>query len=179
MILITAPAYADDHLKLKAEESKKVVMEFASQLKGELKSAMKTGGPISAITVCKDKAPLIAKELSKKYGWRVARTSLKLRNPANRPDAWERDVLEQFEERKRNGEAVKPMAYFAEVEQKGKTSFRFMKAIPTGKVCLSCHGQNIKPEVRAKLDKEYPKDAARGFMIGDIRGAFTITQPGS
>lgn len=175
--VLVSPAYADNQLKLKAAESKKVVMEFAGQLKGELKSAMKTGGPITAITVCKDKAPAIAQALSEKYGWRVARTSLKTRNPDNAPDSWERDVLEKFEERKRSGEAVQPMAFFEEVSENGQASFRFMKAIPTGKVCLSCHGQAIKPEVIAKLNKDYPQDKARGFKLGDIRGAFTITQP--
>jgi len=31
--------------------------------------------------------------------------------------------------------------------------------------------------VKAKLDTYYPADQARGFKVGDIRGAFTISQP--
>jgi hypothetical protein len=30
--------------------------------------------------------------------------------------------------------------------------------------------------VRAKLKELYPADAATGFKLGDLRGAFTITQ---
>ena len=52
-----------------------------------------------------------------------------------------------------------------------------MKAIPTGELCLVCHGTQIAPQVLEKLDALYPRDEARGFSAGDIRGAFTITQP--
>ena len=100
----------------------------------------------------------------------------KTRNPANAPDAWENKVLEEFEKRKSNGEDVKPMAYFEAVDMNGKKYFRFMKAIPTAAVCLRCHGENIEPEIMAKLKETYPNDMATGFKLGDIRGAFTITQ---
>ena len=69
------------------------------------------------------------------------------------------------------------MAYFETVENNGKKSFRFMKAIPTGEVCLKCHGGNIAPPIRAKLKELYPNDMATGYKLGDVRGAFTITQP--
>jgi len=95
----------------------------------------------------------------------------------NTPDDWERGVLEKFEQRKAGGEAVDTMA-FAEVVATGSgKSFRFMKAIPTGDVCLACHGAAITPEVAAMLDEYYPGDQARGFAAGDIRGAFTLSKP--
>lgn len=157
------------------EQSKQIVKEFFGQLKGQLVSTLKSGGPTTAIDVCSKVAPGIAKELSEKYNQRVARTSLKLRNPANAPDAWEKAVLEKFEQRKAAGEEVKQMAFAETVEENGEKYFRFMKAIPTAeKPCLMCHGSNIKPEVAAKLDEVYPQDKARGFKAGDIRGAFTL-----
>lgn len=64
-----------------------VAMEFMSALKAELMKAMKAGGPANAIQVCKRMAPEIAAHKSRETGWRVARTSLKVRNPANAPDA--------------------------------------------------------------------------------------------
>ncbi|MCK5263483.1 MAG: DUF3365 domain-containing protein, partial [Gammaproteobacteria bacterium] len=134
--LFIGTAYADNNLKERAQKSKGAVKEFMGQLKGELKAGMKAGGPVNAISVCKDKAPVIAKSLSNKYGWNIARTSLKTRNTSNAPDAWETKVLNEFEARKAKGEAVKPMAYFEAVDNNGKKSFRFMKAIPTGEVCL-------------------------------------------
>ena len=177
LIFIITPAYADNHQKELAAKSKVAVKEFMGQLKGELQSAMKSGGPIKAIDVCKEQAPMIAKNLSEKYGWKIARTSLKTRNSSNAPDAWESKVLHDFEKRKQNGEKVKPMAFFETVNENGVKSFRFMKAIPTGKACLTCHGDNLDPALAAKLDSSYPDDKAIGFKLGDIRGAFTIIQP--
>ena len=67
---------------------------------GELQAGLKAGGPTEAIAVCKDKAPAIAKSEQQKSGWAdVGRTSLKLRNPANKPDDWELAVLNKFEQR--------------------------------------------------------------------------------
>lgn len=158
-----------------AAEAKAIVKEFMGSLKGELQAAMKAGGPVNAISVCNRVAPGIAEQQAHKHGWqKVARTSLKLRNPDNAPDAWERKVLEQFEARKAAGEEVGPMAHFEVVEENGEQVFRFMKAIPTGKVCLNCHGSELKAPVKAKLNELYPSDQATGFSGGDIRGAFTL-----
>ena len=59
----------------------------------------------------------------------------------------------------------------------GKSVFRYMKAIPAGELCLTCHGKDIAPDLAAKIRERYPKDRAIGFSLGEIRGAFTITQP--
>jgi len=170
-----------DDIKKRAAESKVVVKEFMSELKGELGKAMKSGGPIKAIEVCNLVAPSIAKAQSDKHGWEVGRTSLKLRNPKNAPDEWETMVLKKFEERAAAGESPAEMAHFEVVEQNGAKAFRFMKAIgmpPQDKApCLKCHGENIDPKLAAKLDELYPNDQARGYKPGMIRGAFTITQP--
>jgi len=111
----------------------------------------------------------------------VARTSLKTRNSANAPDAWEKKVLQQFEERRAAGENPAQMAHYEIVEENGQRNFRFMKAIgmpPLDKMpCLKCHGENIDPKITAKLDELYPDDQARGYKPGQIRGAFTITKP--
>lgn len=168
---------AEDDIQERVAGSKAVVKEFMGELKGHLQNAMKAGGPVNAISVCNEAAPAIAQRQSEKHGWEVARTSLRYRNPDNAPDAWEAEVLKKFEERKAKGEDVKPMAYYEVVEQDGKKVFRFMKAIPTGEVCLKCHGESIAEPAKAKLDELYPGDKARGFKLGDIRGAFTITQP--
>ncbi len=167
-----------DAIEQRAAESRAVVKAFAAELKQELKRALKEGGPVKAITVCNAVAPAIAKQQSTKHGWQIGRTSLRVRNPANAPDGWERAVLERFEARRKAGEDPAKMEYFEVVQQNGKKLFRYMKAIPTAeKPCLMCHGSRIKPEVTRVLDKLYPNDQARGFKAGDIRGAFTITQP--
>jgi hypothetical protein len=176
LIALPFGASADD-LQSRQQASAGAIKEFGEKLKGELGRAMKEGGPGRAIEVCQKVAPAIAEEQSAKTGWRVARTSLKTRNSANVPDAWEAKVLESFEARKAKGEPVDSLAFAEVVEQNGKQAYRFMKAIPTAEVCLKCHGENIEPGIAAKLNELYPADKARGFKLGDIRGAFTVTQP--
>jgi hypothetical protein len=168
---------ADDDMAQRKAESKATIQEFAGKLKGHLQAAMKEGGPINAIQVCSQIAPQLARDISEQKGWSVSRTSLRQRNAGNTPDAWEIEVLNKFEERKAAGEDVQPMAFAAVVESDGKKEFRFMKAIPTGEVCLTCHGEKIDAKIAAKLDELYPNDMARGYKLGDIRGAFSIRQP--
>lgn len=170
-------AVASQDKAANVDEAKGIIKAFFGQLKGELEASMKQGGPVNAIQTCQLKAPSIAHEMSVKSGWKVGRTSLKLRNPANAPDAWELAVLQSFEERKSAGEDPQSIAKAEVVEQNGKSVFRFMKAIPTAELCLNCHGSELKPEVAAALDAHYVADKARGYKLGDIRGAFTLSKP--
>ena len=175
--VVMASATAGNDPEPRIQASRQVVKEFMQQLKGELQQAMQSGGPVRAIEICRTRAPVIAGSLSQKTGWRVARTSLKYRNPANAPDAWERGVLQEFEARKAKGEDVRKLEHAERVTVNGKKEFRYMKAIPTGPVCLGCHGEKLEPAVEQALKQFYPQDRARGFRVGDIRGAFTLTQP--
>lgn len=154
-----------------AQQAKVRIKTFASTLKGELKAAIKSGGLPAGIKVCNERAPQIADELSTD-GWVLARTSLKTRNANNKADAWEQSMLMRFESRKQAGEAVSEIAAI----ERNDDQFRLMKAIPTGQVCLACHGVNISQPVKDTLAQYYPHDMATGFSVGDIRGAFTVSK---
>jgi hypothetical protein len=166
-----------DSIEERTAACRAVAAEFMATLKAELMKAIREGGPVNAIEVCKNRAPEIAAQKSRATGWRVARTSLKVRNRANAPDAWERRVLESFEARRAKGEHVKDLEHGEIVTENGKRFFRYMKTIQTRGICLRCHGTNIDPAVSSALREFYPQDEATGFKLGDIRGAFTITQP--
>ena len=172
-LTVSGMAQAADTKALMGEAAG-VVKAFGGPLKKALGAGMQAGGPVNAIGICNAQAPGIADSAAASTGWEVGRTSLKLRNPNNEPDAWELKVLKQFEERKAAGEKPDTIAFGEVVEMDGKKQYRFMKAIGTADVCLNCHGKEIKPEVAAKLDGLYPEDQARGFSKGDIRGAFTL-----
>lgn len=163
----------EDLSKYKSE-ARVIVKDFAGSLKAELVKGMKEGGAVAAIDVCKIKAPEIAKLSSEKSDWLVRRTSLKTRNEKNKPDEWELNVLNKFEERKAKGEKLSELEYAELIENNGKKSIRYMKAIPTGGFCLQCHGGSIKAEVKEKLNRLYPNDEAVNFKKGDIRGAFSL-----
>jgi hypothetical protein len=176
--LVTLPAAAEAPADPNAQQAKALIQEFATTLQSELKAGMQEGGPTTAIAICQDRAPAIAADLAERSGWEVGRTSLKTRNAAaNAPDAWETQVLTEFDARRAAGESVETMAYAEVVETEGGTTYRFMKAIPTAEVCLACHGTDLTPEVAAALDERYPDDAARGYALGDVRGAFSLAKP--
>jgi hypothetical protein len=173
-LAVSADVVSDQH----DAEAKKITGAFFKELKGELVKGMQEGGPVAAIGVCNSRAPAIAMKHSESTGWDVGRTSLRLRNPSNAPDAWETQVLREFEQRRATGEDPETLAYSEVVEEGGEEYFRFMKAIvmpPAEKMpCLMCHGENIDPMTAAKLDELYPQDNARGYKAGQVRGAFTL-----
>lgn len=159
------------------QKSREAIKTLGSELKSTLQASMKANGPMESISVCNIDASKISQKISDEKGLMVARTSVKYRNFANKPDAWESSVLEQFEQRKTKGEALKTMDYSEVTEYRGKKVFRYMKVIPTGDVCLSCHGNNLAEPLAKKILSIYPDDKAIGFKKGDIRGAFTVIQP--
>lgn len=172
LMLQTLPAADVDQAQLQ-QEAIGIVKRFGGALKPELKKAIQSGGPAHAINVCAEKAPLIARDLSSETGWRVKRVSLKARNHKTAmPDAWEKNVLQQFDQRQAAGESVEKMAYAEVVDG----SFRFMKAQGVEAVCLSCHAAEIPPEVEAALQEKYPEDMARGYTQGQVRGAFSLSR---
>jgi hypothetical protein len=172
-----APAAAQDPSGDLAT-ARQIVKRFAGELQGELKAAVREEGFQHAIGVCKDAAPRIAAKLSAETGWRVARTALRLRNPANAPDPTERKVLNAFLERAAAGEPLAKMDFASEeTGSGGGKSFRYIKAIPTGELCLTCHGANVDPELAARIRASYPEDQATGFEVGELRGAFTLSKP--
>lgn len=167
---VAASPVPEQHL----QEARAVVKSFSGQLKGALKPAMKSGGPVSAIQVCKHQAGPIADNVSAQSDWQVSRTSLKVRNEGNQADEWELLVLQKFEQRKSAGEDVNAIEYAELIVSDGKSVYRYMKAIPTADLCLKCHGDSLDSAVSASLKTLYPNDQAVGFNSGDIRGAFSL-----
>lgn len=168
LVLALQPAIAtgdDDPLLVKSRE---ITASFASEMQMALQGAMATGGPIAAISACKDTAPEIAARLSLESGAAVNRTSLRVRNPVNTPLSWQTNVLSDFENDGATDE------FF---ERSGNKETYYMKAIPTGALCLNCHGTVLPADIRKTLDQEYPDDQARDYYLGDIRGAFSVIWP--
>ena len=176
LTFLTSPQ-ADEFDQQKATaESKATVMAFGSALKTELITSMKAGGPVKALAVCNLRAAPITAAMTKEKDAHVSRVSLKNRNPDNTPNDWQKAVLEEFEARAAAGENIAPMASVSVVETNGKKQFRFLKAVPTEGACLACHGQQISPEVQARLDVLYPEDKATGYNIGEVRGAVVVVK---
>ncbi|MFA7431248.1 MAG: DUF3365 domain-containing protein [Rhodospirillaceae bacterium] len=176
LALPNAASAAEPDITALKGEAAGIIKTFAGSLQGDLKAAMERGGPVEAIQVCAAKAAPLADQASADSGWSVGRSSHKLRNPKNAPDALEAEVLADFLSRQAKGEKADDLVYAAVVDGTKGKEFRLIKAIPTGEPCLACHGTAIKPEVAKELDALYPTDQARGFSAGDMRGVFTLSK---
>jgi hypothetical protein len=179
VMMLAAPALAADTAAM-LEESRQVSGTFMKTLGGELQREMKAGGPVQAIGACKDVAPRIASELSRRHGYRISRVSLRVRNPVlGTPDAWEQTVLAGFDREAAAGADVKTLEFSEVVTEPAGKYFRYMKAIPVADVCVACHGpaDKIAGAVKAKFAQDYPHDQALGYSVGQVRGAFTVKRP--
>ena len=153
------------------ERARAAAVQLGGRLAGELGAQLEAGTPAAAIDVCSRIAPAAAADLSRE-GVRIRRTSLRVRNPANAPDGWERAWLSTFEETVARGD------WPAEVHEIDEVAgeLRFLRPIGINEMCLTCHGtaDELDPEVRQGLASLYPDDRATGFSPGDLRGAFSV-----
>lgn len=174
-IFLSLPVQANDNKidQNQIEQINSLIKNFQMSLKQELMKAIKEGGPENAISICNEKAPLIASELSRHHNVSLRRTALGFRNPDNAPDAWEKETLHSFMKQKEEGIAVEDM--IAHREENGMS--RYMKAIPMQPICAMCHGEKIDKNLHAKIKSLYPNDTAINYKLDDIRGAFTIKIP--
>jgi hypothetical protein len=169
----TLPALADEAQLL--AEGREIPKKMQPKLLEVLQGEIQKSGYVGAISVCREKAPQMAKALSEQTGWSIRRVSLKNRNPKAVPDAWEKAVLEDFERRLAAGEDPAMIDKGEQVSVDGKPMYRYMKALPTQNLCLNCHGNAdaLGLGVEDKLKELYPDDKATGYGKNQIRGAIT------
>jgi len=173
-LLASLSASADETPGLEA--ARKVASSVPPKLLQVLSTEIAKGGPESAIGVCRDKAPEMARSASEQTGWTIRRVSLRNRNPKAVPDPWERAALDEFDRRAAAGEDPATLEKGEIVSQGAQKEYRYMKALPVQQICLACHGpaDSLSPAVKAQLKQHYPDDKAIGYLPGQIRGAMTI-----
>lgn len=159
-----------------AADARKASAGLIQKLGGELKAALGEQGPAGAVSVCKERAPLIAAEVSKQSGFEVKRVSPKNRNPAGVPDLWEAEAQAGLEKRLAAGEKPDTLDTWQIVSTPQGKQFRYAKALPVQPVCLTCHGDSasIPDGVKARLATEYPLDKATGYGPGMVRGIVSV-----
>lgn len=149
---------------------------FMESLKSVLIKEIQTNGIMNAVSVCSDTAQILTNNYGVSKGIYIKRVSFKNRNPLNVPDDFESKVLKMFEE-KFNKNQLKPESEYVElIEQNGVYKVRYMKPIFVQPECLNCHGteEQISPQVKNLINKVYPNDKAKGYKMGDLRGAVSI-----
>lgn len=162
------------------DEARQAASELQAGMRGELLKAIEASGPLRAIVVCKYATPEIASAVSRKYGARVTRVSLKPRNPAlGWGDAWEQKVLMAFDERVARGEKADGMEHAELVSEPSGRFVRYMRVLPMAPACMHCHGPSdqLSDAVRQQLAHDYPHDQATGLKLGQVRGAISYKKP--
>ncbi len=144
-------------------------------LKGELKAAIAEGGPGNGIAVCNERAPQVAAQVAADSGVTIGRSSLRLRNPENAGPPWVQAWLQATGERKAEGLA--PQAGIVEVD--GARVAHLVVPMQVEALCVACHGpaDGLAADVATALAERYPKDAATGYAVGDLRGVLWVEAP--
>jgi hypothetical protein len=147
-------------------------------LVNEVSVAVAKSGAEKAIDVCHLKAlPLTGEILSGMPRiTAVKRTSLKLRNPANAPDAAESLALARVE--KDISKGVLPKVLVQRIENAGqKPEWRVYRPVGVAQQCVTCHGsrESLSPELQARLAERYPTDQATGYAVGQWRGLIRVS----
>jgi Protein of unknown function (DUF3365) len=161
-------------------DARAAATELTDGVRGELLKAIEASGPLRAIVVCKYSVPEIASSVSRRYGARISRVSLAARNPSlGWGDAWEQQVLMDFNARVARGEKAETLEHAEVVVEPAGKYLRYMKALPMMPLCMHCHGpkDQISDSIRQQLGHDYPHDRALGFTLGQVRGAVTYKKP--
>jgi hypothetical protein len=172
---LAIPDHEDDAAFIE-QRAQQATQRLAKALASRLKASMRVGGPLAAIDTCHVEAPGITETTGEAEGLAVARTALRVRNPANTPDEWEQTQLERFSTALAEGAAPGSLSALERVDTGGGDHvWRYMRPILTGGLCLQCHGDVLAPAVAAAIAERYPNDQATGFALSSLRGAFTVT----
>ncbi|MCR9294398.1 MAG: DUF3365 domain-containing protein [bacterium] len=140
--------------------------ELFQRLSGRLTEVMQGQGPVAAIRVCSQEAQDIAQQVGEKHGVRIGRTSLRLRNSANRMPAWAEDWVA--------ANVAEPHMLDLPGGELGA-----LFPIPLQPKCVMCHGpkQQLAEPIQQQLASLYPDDSATGYSEGDLRGWFWVEVP--
>lgn len=142
------------------------------ELSGNLKAAMKEGGPTHAVDFCNVHALELTDKVADSLGVEIRRTSVKNRNPNNAPRDYELAALETFETTWAEGK--EPRGYAREVDGK----VLYFQPIMMQPACLNCHGEqggDINESTWQIINEKYPEDRAYGYALNEIRGMWSIT----
>ena len=117
---------------LKGQE---IAQQAFKALSGNLKKAMSEGGVKNAVKFCNVNESVIVDSLSKHYDVNIKRTSHKLRNEKNKPNASEQEMIDYYLNASKTTEDL-----FPEVKRNTDNTVSFYAPIHLQPLCVTCHG---------------------------------------
>lgn len=114
-------------------------------------------------------ATQVARRITQGSPYYVRQVSLRYRNPDNRPDEYEAQMLKKFVGRQVQETSTVTTA-------SGKKVFRYMLSMAAEKSCLECHGSyDAAPAfVRARFPRGH---YSYNYQLGEVIGAVSVTIP--
>ncbi len=170
--------------KITEAEILEKVLEIGNNIAGgamqtlgkNLQEALMQGGVENAISFCNIQAMPLVDSLSKSYGATIRRVSDRVRNPLDKPNDLEMELLNAYKFQLKDAVPLN-----ANVQPLDGEQYLFTKPILVDNaLCLSCHGKPENGMLQATDDfikSKYPEDAATGYEIGDLRGIWSIAIP--
>ncbi len=155
------------------EKGKAIAEATFAELSGKLATAIEEKGISGAIEYCNLAAMPLVDSLSKAHNASIRRTSLRVRNPKNAPNNWEKGILSTYETQHQAGQELKPI-----VKELDEHTVAFTAPIMMKPLCLQCHGEigtDIATDNYVTIKKLYPEDEAFGFVDRQFRGIWSIT----
>ena len=144
----------------------------------EATTAVTKSGPVLALDACHLKTVVTTNGTVAGMPRITAmkRTSVKLRDPKNAPDAAEQLALHRMEVAINAGRP--PNVLVQKIENPGgATEWRVYRPLVVRPNCLPCHGPSgqMSAELRTALKTRYPDDQAVDFAVGEWRGLLRVT----
>ncbi len=156
--------------------------KLQNTLKTQLIAVMQEQGLKGAVGFCSSKAQKLTEDVNLYYQGilNIKRTSLKFRNPADKPDQFEKQALLLLQKNMAvNG--TPPDHLVQKISGNEQTRYRYYKPLLISSTCLSCHGneQKMKPEIFKIIRKNYPGGTATGYGKNQLRGVIRVEMDAS
>lgn len=164
---------SEKETKLYLENGASISKSTGKELSETLSNKIKSGGLIEAIAFCNAAALPLTQQMSAKHDVKIKRTSLKTRNPLNKPSENETLILKEFQLNLDKGTSLEP-----KVMSDNNGTPNYYAPILIEKKCLQCHGTLNKELARSTdsiIKSYYPDDMATGYSEGDLRGIWSIS----
>jgi len=163
------PAIDKKVYKMKGE---KIAMATFKIFKGKIETVGQTKGLPEAVNFCNKNAKELTDSIGKANNVVMQRTSHKLRNDQNKPDAEQLAVINNYLNSQEMHNDLKPI-----VMKDDNGFMHFYAPIKLKKKCLQCHGkpdEEINGKVLEVIKANYPSDKATNFREGEFRGIWDI-----
>lgn len=158
------------------QKGREISKESEKALLNLLQKAIEQHGVAGAVEYCNTSVIPLMDSLQNEHQAEISRTSHKLRNPQNKPDDTEAEILDAYLYNEEEGLELRENVQITQDEV-----VLYNRPIRIGStLCLNCHGtpkKIIQEEVLQKINNLYPEDEAKNFELGDFRGMWSIKIP--